>query len=109
MWFIFPQLIGLGKSQIARTYAISGASEASAFLAHPVLGPRLIECCELVLVLEGRSVQEIFGAIDALKLRSSMTLFGSVSDNPVFRAVLSRYYDGQADPITLELLAEDSE
>ena len=108
MWFIFPQIEGLGRSRTARTYAISSAAEASAYLAHPVLGRRLVECCGLVIAIEGLTAREIFGSIDALKLRSSVTLFASVSDNLIFREVLSKYYDGEPDPTTLKLLGKTS-
>lgn len=106
MWFVFPQIEGLGRSRTARTYAISGAAEASAYVAHTVLGGRLVQCCDLVTAIKGRTALEIFGGIDTLKLRSSMTLFASVSDNPIFREVLSKYYDGKPDQATLKLLGE---
>jgi uncharacterized protein (DUF1810 family) len=104
MWFIFPQIAGLGQSPTARLYAIASAQEARAYLSHPVLGERLKRCCEAVLAIEGRSAREIFGEIDALKLRSSMTLFARVSGEPVFRSVLAKLYAGREDPATLELL-----
>jgi len=106
MWFVFPQIEGLGRSHTARTYAISGAAEASAYLAHPVLGDRLAACCRLVVAIDGRTAEDIFGGIDAVKLRSSMTLFASVSDDPIFTQVLAKYYDGEPDPATLGLLGE---
>jgi len=105
MWFVFPQIAGLGSSPAARRYAISGLDEARAYLAHPVLGPRLAEAARTVLAVEGRSAEQILGHPDDLKLRSSMTLFARAADDPaVFEAVLARYYDGP-DPRTEELLA----
>lgn len=107
MWFVFPQLEGLGGSQMAQRYAIASRDEAEAYLAHPVLGPRLRECTELVNDIDGRSANEVFGSPDDLKFRSSMTLFQAVTDDPdPFRTALEQYYDGEADPKTLELLAE---
>ena len=106
MWFVFPQVAGLGSSSTARHYAISGLDEARAYLAHPVLGPRLRECAELAAAAApGRSAADVFGYPDDLKLRSSMTLFARAApDEPVFAAVLDRYFDGEPDPRTLELL-----
>jgi uncharacterized protein (DUF1810 family) len=105
MWFVFPQIAGLGSSPTAQRYAVSGPEEAKAYLAHPVLGPRLIEAAQALLAVEGRSAEQIFGYPDDLKLRSSMTLFAQVADDPaVFEAVLERYYDGP-DQRTLDLLA----
>ena len=104
MWFIFPQIAGLGQSAMARTYAIAGADEARAYLAHPVLGPRLIEVTQTVAAASG-SAEAILGGIDAVKLRSSMTLFAVVADDPSpFRAALERFFDGEADQATLDLL-----
>ena len=104
MWFVFPQLAGLGSSPAAQRYAISDLDEARAYLAHPVLGPRLLEAARALLGVEGRSATQILGHPDDLKLRSSMTLFARAADDPeVFEAVLDRYYDGP-DPRTLELL-----
>jgi uncharacterized protein (DUF1810 family) len=101
MWFVFPQITGLGQSPVARMYAISGLAEAEAYLAHPVLGPRLVECAAIVGALSGRTAEEIFGGIDALKLRSSMTLFlRAAPDEPVFRQVLDEYFGGKPDPAT---------
>ena len=95
MWFEFPQVAGLGRSGTARHYAVSGLAEARAYLAHPVLGPRLRQCCEAVLGVDGASADEILGSVDALKLRSSMTLFARADpDEPLFARVLERYYDG---------------
>jgi uncharacterized protein (DUF1810 family) len=101
MWFVFPQITGLGQSPVSRMYAISGLAEAQAYLAHPVLGPRLVECAAIVDGLSGRTAEQIFGGIDALKLRSSMTLFlRAAPDEPVFRQVLDQYFGGKADPAT---------
>ena len=108
MWFVFPQLAGLGSSPAARRYAISGLGEARDYLAHPVLGPRLAEASRALLGVEGRSAGQILGHPDDLKLRSSMTLFAEAADDPaVFRAVLDKYYDGP-DERTLELLRSGS-
>jgi uncharacterized protein (DUF1810 family) len=104
MWFVLPQLAGLGSSPAARRYAIAGLGEAREYLAHPVLGPRLAEAARALLGVEGRSAGQILGHPDDLKLRSSMTLFAEAADDPgLFRAVLDKYYDG-LDPRTLELL-----
>jgi uncharacterized protein (DUF1810 family) len=103
MWFVFPQIAGLGSSPTAREYAISSLDEARAYLAHPVLGPRLVESAELVAAVEGRSAADVFGHPDDLKLRSSMTLFARAApDVPVFAEVLDRFFDGSLDPATLE-------
>ena len=105
IWFIFPQLQGLGRSQMAMAFGISSREEAEAYLKHPVLGPRLRECARLVNLVEGRSISQIFGYPDDLKFRSSMTLFASVAlDNQVFKAALQTYFAGQPDPVTLERL-----
>ena len=105
IWFVFPQLRGLGRSGTAEHYGISSLDEARAYLAHPVLGHRLRECTGLVAAIDGRSVDEIFGWPDNLKVRSSMTLFAhATDDNSGFRAVLDKFYDGEEDPATLELL-----
>ena len=104
MWFVFPQLAGLGSSPAARRYAITGLGEARDYLAHPVLGPRLAEASRALLAVEGRTAAQILGHPDDLKLRSSMTLFAEAADDPaVFRAVLDKYYDGP-DERTLRLL-----
>jgi uncharacterized protein (DUF1810 family) len=104
MWFVFPQIAGLGSSPTAQRYAIASLDEARAYLAHPVLGPRLRECAQALLAVDGKSAEEILGYPDDLKLRSSMTLFARAADDPdVFLAVLDRYYDGP-DPRTLALL-----
>lgn len=105
IWFIFPQLQGLGRSSTARVYGISGLAEARAYLDHPVLGPRLRECARLVLAIDNRSADDIFGWPDNLKVRSSMTLFAhATDDNADFTAVLDKFYGGDQDPRTLELL-----
>ena len=107
MWFVFPQIEGLGRSRMARRYAISSRGEADAYLRHPVLGPRLRECTELANGVEGRSAAEVFGSPDDRKFRSSMTLFGAVADDPTpFETALDRYYDGDRDEKTLRFLAE---
>ncbi len=106
MWFIFPQIQGLGHSPTARKYAISGRDEAKAYLQHPILGPRLIECTNLVNQVEAKSADGIFGYPDDLKFRSSMTLFAEVSpDNPVFVDALDKYFGGEPDQLTLDRLA----
>jgi uncharacterized protein (DUF1810 family) len=105
MWFVFPQVAGLGRSPVSRLYAISGLAEAKAYLAHPVLGSRLVECAAIVAGLSGRTAEQIFGGIDALKLRSSMTLFQRAApDEPVFRQVLDQYFGGKPDPATEQLI-----
>jgi uncharacterized protein (DUF1810 family) len=105
MWFIFPQIAGLGYSPAARTYAISGLEEASAYLAHPVLGARLVECAAILAGRPGRSPEQVLGEVDALKLRSSMTLFRHAAPGePVFGQVLEQYYDGVPDPATEQRL-----
>jgi uncharacterized protein (DUF1810 family) len=106
MWFVFPQIAGLGQSPISRRYAISSLAEAQAYLAHPVLGPRLIESARIVVGLENRTAQEIFGGIDAIKLRSSMTLFARADpENALFAEVLDAYFAGVPDDATESLLA----
>jgi uncharacterized protein (DUF1810 family) len=101
IWFVFPQIVGLGSSEMTRTYAIGSLAEAKAYLDHPVLGPRLRECTRALLALTGRTTREILGEIDAVKLRSSMTLFAHATPGePLFREVLERYYDGSEDPET---------
>jgi uncharacterized protein (DUF1810 family) len=101
MWFIFPQIAGLGYSPASRTYAITSLDEARAYLAHPVLGPRLIECAGIVTEAPGRSAEQIFGEVDAMKLHSCATLFRhAAADEPVFRQLLDQYFDGVPDPAT---------
>jgi len=105
MWFIFPQLRGLGHSHMATAFGIASRQEAEAYLEHAVLGPRLRECTQLVNLIEGRSINQIFGHPDDLKFRSSMTLFASVAlDNQVFKTALQKYFSGQLDPLTLKRL-----
>jgi uncharacterized protein (DUF1810 family) len=106
MWFIFPQLAGLGRSEMARHYAIRSLEEARAYLDHPVLGARLRECVGALQDLTGLDAVDVFGEIDAMKLRSSLTLFGRVGDGVLFAAALDRWFDGQADPTTLNLLRD---
>ena len=107
MWFIFPQIAGLGLSETAQRYAIGSIAEARAYLAHPVLGPRLRECARIVAGTEGRSAERIFGPVDAMKLSSSMTLFAAADEEAgqsVFQAVLARYFGGVADEATVTRL-----
>jgi uncharacterized protein (DUF1810 family) len=107
MWFVFPQIAGLGKSGPARLYAIKSMDEARAYLQHPILGPRLIECSEAVLSIRGRTALDIFDSPDHMKLKSCMTLFASISsDGSVFHRVLDHYYAGERDAHTLLLLEE---
>jgi uncharacterized protein (DUF1810 family) len=105
MWFIFPQIDGLGHSATTRRYAIKSMEEVRQYLNHPVLGPRLVECAEAVLAIEGRSISEIFGYPDDLKLESSMTLFACVADpRSVFVRILDKYFQGERDVRTLHLV-----
>lgn len=110
MWFVFPQLRGLGASSTARRFGLTGLEEARAYLAHPLLGSRLRECTRLVLAVEGRTAHEIFGSPDDLKLRSCLTLFAQAAgpspaaQTRVFREALAQYYRGEPDPRTLERL-----
>lgn len=105
MWFVFPQLVGLGRSSTAQHYGVQGLAEARAYLAHPVLGPRLVTAAGVAASAPARSVDALLGGIDAMKLRSSMTLFARAADEPApFRAVLDRWFDGSEDPVTLRLL-----
>ncbi len=102
MWFVFPQIAGLGTSPMARRYAISGLDEARAYVNHPILGARLIECTEVVNAVDGRSALEIFSSPDDLKFRSSLTLFAHAApDTPIFTDALARYFGGDGDPLTL--------
>ena len=106
IWFVFPQLRGLGHSPTAHHYGISSLDEARAFLAHPVLGPRVRECARLVAAIDGSSADEFFGRPDNLKVRSSMTLFArAADDNAEFRAVLEKFYNGEEDAATVDLLS----
>jgi uncharacterized protein (DUF1810 family) len=105
MWFVFPQLRGLGRTWMANNFGISSEAEAEAYLAHPILGPRLLECTSLTNLVEGRSIEEIFGGVDTLKFRSSMTLFAHVAgDDSPFADALRKYFGGQPDPLTIERL-----
>jgi uncharacterized protein (DUF1810 family) len=106
IWFVFPQIAGLGSSATAARYALASLDEARAYLRHDLLGPRLHECTRLVNAVQGRSIGEIFGSPDDMKVRSSMTLFiRATDDNSDFVELLARYYDGEEDPLTLERLA----
>ncbi len=108
MWFVFPQLCALGRSSTARHYGLDSLADAKAYAAHPVLGPRLVACAELVLHAPGASAEAIMGGVDALKLRSCMTLFAAAApEQPVFAAVLRRFFAGEPDPLTLGLLAAE--
>jgi uncharacterized protein (DUF1810 family) len=105
MWFVFPQLQGLGRSEVARQYSITSIAEARAYLQHEILGPRLRECSRLVSIIQNQSIEEIFGWPDCLKLHSSMTLFArSTSDNQIFLLVLEKYFNGVEDQQTLDRL-----
>jgi uncharacterized protein (DUF1810 family) len=108
MWYVFPQFVGLGSSSTSVRYAINSRDEAKAYLVHPVLGPRLLECAEAVLQIQGRSAFEIFGSPDDMKLRSSATLFASVSrSDSVFQRIIARYFGGEPDARTLELMGKE--
>ncbi|CAM3496194.1 DUF1810 domain-containing protein [Nocardioides zeicaulis] len=105
MWFVFPQVAGLGRSETARAYALGGLDEARAYLAQDVLGARLRECCRALLDAGGASAEEVLGGVDAMKLRSSMTLFARADPaEPVFGEVLGRFFDGREDERTVALL-----
>ncbi len=105
MWFIFPQIEGLGYSAMAQRYAISGLGEAKAYLQHKVLGSRLRECTALVNAVNGKTAREIFGNPDDLKFRSSLTFFShAMPDEPIFQAALDKYFDGKPDPLTIQRL-----
>jgi uncharacterized protein (DUF1810 family) len=107
MWFVFPQLRGLGHSQLAWRFGLPSAAQARDYLAHPILGPRLRECVELLLAVPDRSAHEIFGSPDDLKLRSCLTLFREIDGaDGQFGRALDRFFDGQPDPKTLQLLAD---
>jgi uncharacterized protein (DUF1810 family) len=109
MWYIFPQLEGLGRSSMSQRYSIKSAAEALAYLNHPILGSRLRECVTAVNSVMGRSANEIFGSPDDLKLHSSVTLFAHVSDDAVFRQLLQKYFDGQPDDETFQRLRTAAE
>jgi uncharacterized protein (DUF1810 family) len=106
MWYIFPQIAGLGHSSTSKHYAIKSIEEAQAYLNHPILGARLVECAEAVLAVQGRSVSQIFGYPDDMKLKSSMTLFAAVAEDPhsVFVRILEKYFHGEQDGMTLHQL-----
>ena len=105
MWFVFPQIAGLGRSPMAQAYALDSLAQARDYLAHPVLGARLRESSHVLAGLQSRTAHQVFGAIDAMKLRSSMTLFSrAAAPEPVFETVLDQYFDGVADPETLSRL-----
>lgn len=104
IWFVFPQIAGLGFSDTSKFYAIKNKAEASQYLAHPVLGERLIEICSALLAIEGKNVYQIFGSTDSLKLKSSITLFNILENtNPVFQDVLDRFFKGEEDLKTVKL------
>jgi uncharacterized protein (DUF1810 family) len=106
MWFVFPQIAGLGRSPTSIRFAIASLKEAKAYLAHPILGPRLQECSKLALDVEGKTARQIFGPIDEMKFRSSMTLFMTAApDEPLFSRCLEKHFDGRPDPATLEILS----
>jgi uncharacterized protein (DUF1810 family) len=108
MWFVFPQMVGLGQSATSRAYAIQSLEEARAYIAHPVLGVRYRECCQAMMNLRGKSAQDIFGPVDAQKYHSSLTLFAEAApDEVLFYNLLEKYFDGDADEATLELLAHE--
>ena len=107
MWFVFPQIQGLGKSDTAWFYAIASQEEARQYIDHPLLGNRLVECARLVTQIEGKTATDILGTPDDVKLRSSMTLFATVSDADVFQDVLDKYFGGMPDAATVSILAED--
>jgi uncharacterized protein (DUF1810 family) len=103
MWYVFPQIAGLGHSATSQKFAIKSRNEALAYLAHPILGSRLTECTDIVNALHGRTASEVFGSPDDMKFRSSMTLFHEVSpENRMFKEALAKYFDGEPDPRTLE-------
>ena len=105
MWFIFPQIAGLGHSETARRFAITSRAEAVAYLEHPLLGPRLRECCRLVTLVEGRSARKIYSVPDDHKFRSSLTLFAeAAADNAIFTSALQKYFGSERDSLTLERL-----
>lgn len=109
IWFIFPQIAGLGNSAMAQQFAIGSLDEAKTYLQHPLLGPRLRACTQLVLDVNGRNAEEIFGYLDHLKFRSCMTLFLTAApDNTLFNNALLKYFDGKPDQSTLDILAQQS-
>lgn len=108
MWFIFPQIAGLGRSPMAQRYAIRSLAEARAYLAHPFLGARLRSCVAALQDLADTSAEEVFGPVDATKLHSSLTLFAEAGDDPIFEAALDRWFDGKRDDATLRILGHAS-
>ena len=104
MWFVFPQIAGLGTSSTAQYYAISGKAEAHAYLQHAVLGPRFAQCCKILNMLNDITAEDIFGHVDAMKLRSSLTLFAAAGNDPIYTALLGKYFDDKPDQLTLNLL-----
>jgi len=104
MWFIFPQVAGLGSSEMSRRFAISSVGEAEAYLQHPVLGRRLEECAAIVLKVTGKRAREILGSPDDMKFRSCLTLFAQIAENPVFGENLTKYFGGKPDPFTARFL-----
>lgn len=109
MWYIFPQLRGLGHSRMSNYYGISGIEEAKSYLENPILNQRLMEVCDSILDLETDDAKEVFGGIDSLKLRSSMTLFDCVSPNDIFAKVLDKYFNGQRDNRTINIITASNE
>lgn len=109
MWYIFPQLRGLGRSAMSMRYGLDGLEEARTYLAHPVLGPRLLECCEAVLKADSNDPWEVFGSPDDLKFRSCLTLFALADPSvPVFEQLLEKFYGGKKDPCTLDILSQST-
>ena len=109
IWFIFPQLKGLGRSSTSEFYGITSLDEASAYLQHPVLGARLLQCTELVIAIQGSDPEDIFGDVDAMKFRSCMTLFAAADPgNPVFSRALEKYFAGEGDPLTRSYLGKQN-
>ena len=106
MWFIFPQIQGLGFSETSKFYAIESIGEAEAFLKHPILGGRLVNICNALLQLPSNNANKIFGSPDDLKLQSSMTLFSLLKNDPVFKMVLEKFFNGKKDPKTLEIISK---
>ena len=107
MWFVFPQLRALGRSTTSQHYGLEGVAEARAYWQHPLLGQRLAQCCGVLLAAQGRTALEVFGSVDAMKLRSCMTLFDVVApEAKIFRAMLEKYFHGEPDPATCALLAD---
>lgn len=105
IWYIFPQIAGLGFSAMSRRYAIASLDEAKAYAGHPVLGQRLIECIELIMAVEGKSAEQIFGHLDALKFRSCLTLFAAADNgNEIYQRALNKYFDGSPDPLTIQAI-----